>query len=113
MKRELSQKAKLAVFRSIFVPILTYGHRSWVITERMRSRVQASEMRFLRRIKEVTLLDKVCNSDIHNSINIESLLFCNERSQLGWFGHVSRIPQERVPKQALSAIPNGKRPVLT
>ena len=26
MKRELSQKAKLAVFRSIFVPVLTYGH---------------------------------------------------------------------------------------
>ena len=54
-----------AVFRSIFVPILTYGHESWVMIERMRSRVQASEMKFLRRIKEVTLLDKVCNSEIH------------------------------------------------
>ena len=111
MKRELSQKAKLAVFRSIFVPILTYGHESWVMTERMRSRVQASEMRFLRRIKGVTLLDKVCNSEIHNSLNVESLLLRIERSQLRWFGHVSRMPQERLPKQALSAIPNGKRPV--
>ena len=41
MKRELSQKTKLAVFCSIFVPILTYGHELWVMTERMRSRVQA------------------------------------------------------------------------
>ena len=111
MKRELSQEAKLAVFRFIFVPILTFGHESWVMTERMRLRVQASEMSFLRRIKRVTLLDKVCNSEIHNSLNVESLLLRLERSQLRWFGHVSRMPQERLPKQALSAIRNGKRPV--
>ena len=28
-----------------------------------------------------------------------------------WFGHVSRIPQERLPKQALHAKANGRRPV--
>ena len=79
------------------------------MTERMRSRVQASEMRFLRRIKGITLLDKVCNSEIHNSLNVESLLLRIERSQLRWFGHVSRMSQDtedRLPKPALSAIPN-------
>ena len=49
MKRELSKKAKLSIFKAVFVPILTYGHESWVMTERMRSQVQASEMRFLRK----------------------------------------------------------------
>ena len=49
------------------------------------------------------MLDQVCNSEIHKSQNIESLL-CIERSHLRWFGHVNRIPQERIPKQALSAI---------
>ena len=57
------------------------------------------------------MLDKVCNSEIHNLLNVESLLPRIERSQLRWFGHVSRMPQERLQKQALSAIPNGKRPV--
>ena len=42
-KRELSRKAKLSIYRSIFVPILTYGHEGWVMTERTRSRVQAAE----------------------------------------------------------------------
>ena len=46
MKRKLYQKRILAVFRSIIVPTLTYGHESWEMTERMRSRVQASEIRF-------------------------------------------------------------------
>ena len=31
MKRELPKKAKLSIFKTIFVPILTYGHESWVI----------------------------------------------------------------------------------
>ena len=48
MKRELSKKAKLSILKTVFIPILTYGHESWVMTERMRSQVQASEMRFLR-----------------------------------------------------------------
>ena len=47
MKRESSKYAKLSIFKTVFVPILTYGHESWVMTERMRSQVQASKMRFL------------------------------------------------------------------
>ena len=111
MKRELSKKAKLSIFKAVFVPILTYGHESWVMTERMRSQVQASEMRFLRRIEGVTLFNKVRSSEIRKSLNIEPLLLRIEKSQLRWFGHVSRMPQERLPKQALHAKANGRRPV--
>ena len=64
MKRELSKKVKLSIFKAVFFPILTYGHESWVMTERMRSQVQASEMRFLRRIEGVTLFNKVRSSEI-------------------------------------------------
>ena len=110
MKRELSKKAKLSVFRSIFVPILTYGHESWVMTERMRSQVQACEMRFLRRIHGVTLLDKVRSSEIRDSLKVEPLLLRIERSQLKWYGHVCRMPMERISKQALQARVVGTRP---
>ena len=71
--------------------------------------VQASEIWFLRRIEEVRLFNKVRSSEIRKSLNIEPLLFRIERSQLRWFGHVSRMPQERLPKQALLAKANGKR----
>ena len=111
MKRELAKKAKLSIFKAVFVPILTYGHESWVTTERMRSQVQASKTRFLRRIEGVTLFNKVRSSEIRKSLNIESLLLRIERSQLRWFGHVSRMPQERLPKQALLAKANRRRPV--
>ena len=79
--------------------------------ERVRSQVQASEMRFLRRIEGVTLFNKVRSSEIQKYLNIEPLLLPIERSQLRWFGHVSRKPRERLPKQALLAKANGRRPV--
>ena len=111
MKRELSKKAKLSIFKAVFVPILTYGHVSWVMTKRARSQVQASEMRFSRKIEGVTPFNTVRSSEIRKSLDIEPLLLEIERSQLRCFGHVSRMPQERLPKQALLAKANGRRPV--
>jgi hypothetical protein len=42
VKKELTCKAKLSIYRSIYVPTLTYGHELWVMTERKRSRIQAA-----------------------------------------------------------------------
>ena len=64
MKRELSKKAKLSIFKAVFFPILTYGHESWVMTETVQSQVQAYEISFLRRIEGVTLFNKVRSSEI-------------------------------------------------
>jgi len=97
MKRELSKNKALS-----FRPILTYGHESWVMTERIRLQVQAFKMRFLRRIEGVTLFNKVCSSKIRKSLNIEPLLLRIERPQLRWLGHVSRMPQERLSQTSFT-----------
>ena len=110
LKRELCTKAKLSIFRSVYVPILTYGHECWIMNEKVRSRVQAAEMGFLRRISGLTLLDKVKSADIREFLNIESLLLRLERSQLRWYGHVTRMPQERTAKKLLCSTPIGRRP---
>jgi len=62
----LSKKAKLSVFKTVFIPILTYGHESWVMTERIRSQVQASEVRFCEELKELHYLTKCVASKFKN-----------------------------------------------
>jgi len=52
------------------------------MTEKIRSQVQAAEIKFLRRIEGVTLFNKVRSSEIRKSLIIELLLFRIERSQL-------------------------------
>jgi len=47
-KREVPNTAKLSVFKSVFVPILTYDPESWVMTEIILSQGQAAEMGFLK-----------------------------------------------------------------
>ncbi len=82
IKRELAQKPKLSIYRSVFVPSLTYGHEEWVMTKRMRSRIQAAEMHFLWRVDGLSIKDKVRSSVIHEGLGVELLLLCVERSQL-------------------------------
>ncbi|KAI3351447.1 hypothetical protein L3Q82_020304 [Scortum barcoo] len=42
VKRELSQKAKLSIYWSIYIPTLTYDHELWVMTERTDEIVDTS-----------------------------------------------------------------------
>ena len=65
--------------------------------------MQTSEIRFSRKIKNVTMIDKHCNTAIRELLDIESLLLLIERLQLRWFGHGSRMPREQLLKQTLYA----------
>jgi len=88
----------ISIYRSIYVPTLTYGHELWVVTERMSgSRIQVAKMSFLRRVAGLSLRDRVRSSDIRRELGVESLLLRVERSQLRWFGHLIRMPPGASP----------------
>ncbi len=110
VKKELSCKAKLSIYRSIYVPTLTYGHELWVITKRTRSRIQAAEMSFLRRVAERSLRDRVRSSVTRKELREEPLLLDIEKSQLRWLGHLFRMPPESLPGEVFRARPTGRRP---
>ncbi|CAF3333272.1 unnamed protein product [Rotaria sp. Silwood2] len=110
-KTELNKKTKMAIFKSVYRPTLIYGHEQWVLTEKLRSRIQSAEMRFLRRVAGLTLRDKIRSSDIRESLQIEPLLLHIERSQLRWLGHIIRMPHNRLPYQIFNVTLSGKRPI--
>ncbi|TWW71137.1 hypothetical protein D4764_17G0006200 [Takifugu flavidus] len=97
VKKELSRKAKLSIYRSIYVPVLTYGHQCWVMTERTRSRIQAAEISFLCRVAGLSL--RVRSSDIREGLGVEPLL-----------GHLARMPSGRLPLEVFRTCPTGRRP---
>ena len=71
------------------------------MTERVRSQVQASEMRFLQKIEEVTLFNKVRSSEIRKSPTIEPLLLRIERTQVRCKQNASgETPQTRFACQS-------------
>ena len=98
VKRKLSKKRKAINFRSSLCPfspaVSLYGHGNLVITERVRSQVQASKIRFLQKMKGVTLLTRCPSHEIRKSL--KPLRLQIKRSQLRWFGHVRRMPREKL-----------------
>ncbi|KAK3564250.1 hypothetical protein QTP86_011970 [Hemibagrus guttatus] len=110
VKKELSRKAKLSIYQSIYAPTLTYGHELWVMTERVRSRIQAAEMSFLRRVAGSSLRDRVRSSVTREELGVEPLLLHIERGQLRWLGHLFRMPPGHLPGEVFRACPTGKRP---
>ena len=62
-KKEVSQRTKMAIFNAVYRPTLAYVYEQWVMTERIRSRIRAAEMRFLRRAASLTLRDRIHSSN--------------------------------------------------
>ncbi|KAK3567833.1 hypothetical protein QTP86_027230 [Hemibagrus guttatus] len=108
VKKELSRKAKLSIYQSIYVPTLTYGQELWVMTERVRSQIQAAEMSFLRRVAGRSLRDRVRSSVTREELRVEPLLLHIERGQLKWLGHLFRMPPGRLPGEVFRACPTGE-----
>ncbi|KAK3529893.1 hypothetical protein QTP86_007211 [Hemibagrus guttatus] len=79
VKKELTQKAKLSIYQSIYVPTLTYDHELWVMTERVRSRIQAAEISFLRRVAGHSLRDRVRSSVTWEELRVEPVLLHIEK----------------------------------
>ena len=63
----------------MFFDFLGHKKMALVMTERMRSQMQASKMRFFRKIKGVSILDKHRNTAIRESLDIESLFLRIDR----------------------------------
>ena len=79
------------------------------MTEITRSRVQAANMSFLRKVAGLSLRDRVRSSVIREELGVDPLLLRVERSQMRWLGHLVRMPPGRLPGEVFRARPTGRR----
>lgn len=109
-RKEISQKTKMAVYNTIYKPILTYGGESWVLNSQMKSRLQTLEMKYLRGVKGISRRDKIRNEAVRSELNVEPILKSIEKQHLKWFGHIVRMEDERQTKRIWLAKSTQKRP---
>ena len=109
-KQELPVKTKMAVFDTVFCPTLLYGSETWTLDSREHSRLQATEMKYLRRVVGKTKRDKIRNAIIRNQTQTKDIKSKIEINQLRWFGHVNRMDDNRIAKSIYHAKTLGKRP---
>ncbi|KAJ8935859.1 hypothetical protein NQ318_015970 [Aromia moschata] len=108
-KKEVSIKTKMSVYNSIYVPILIFGCESWVLNQKHKSMVQSMDMKYLRKVLGITRKDKIRNADIREQLQVQSVLSRIENRQLGWFGHLIRMNNDRPVKKVWEAKRQIKR----
>ena len=111
-KKGVSREVKMRLYESIFVPTVIYGCESWVLNAKVRKKVEVVEMRILRDIANVRRIDRIRNARVREMCGCNaSLVGVMEKRILVWFGHMTRMNQERIVKNVLGADIRGGRGV--
>jgi hypothetical protein len=65
--------------------------------------MQASEMKYLKKVTGKTRSDQIRNTTIRNQLKQESVKLLMEKRTLRWYGHAVRMDLERTPKLVLKS----------
>ena len=106
----LSKSTKLRVINATVMPTLLYACETWTLLERHKSKVQAFEMRCLRRVEGVTILDKVRNVDIRSRLGQVSVVSRVEKKKTEWLRKMEEMTDDRMVKKEFVENVPGRRP---
>jgi hypothetical protein len=78
-----------------------YGAEVWQIPTREVNKMLSTEMDVLRRSARKSSLERIKNENIKEIMGAEGkpdIIDIIENKILQWYGHVKRMPEERIPK---------------
>jgi hypothetical protein len=64
LKHNTRKDTSLKFYKTIAVPIFIYDSEAWVLPKREESKIQSSEMLFLRSVKGCSRIDRIKHDDI-------------------------------------------------
>ena len=95
--RLLSKNKKIKIYRTIILPVVLYGCKTWSLTLREERKLRVFENMVLRRLHNEEL------NDLYSSPNIVWVI---KLRRMGWAGHVAHMGEERVVYRVL--VGNGR-----
>ena len=107
----MSLRTKLKLFNSIVLSVLLYGSESWKGLKEVEERVRRFESGCLRKIMKIRWFDRVSEEELRRRTGQQTITEKLRITRWRWYGHVLRMPEQRIPKQALRWRPTGRRRV--
>ena len=92
---------KLKVYRSVVLPTLLYACETWTVYQRHAKRLNHFHTSCLRKLLKIKWQDRIPDTEILKRAGMQSVHTLLKRAQLRWTGHVTRMPDERLPKKIL------------
>jgi hypothetical protein len=115
--RLLSRDVKVKIYKTIILPVVSYGSETWSLTLREDHRMSVFENRVLRRIfgpkrDEVTgEWRELYNEELHNLYSSPDIIRQITPRRMKWAGHVARVGEEIKVYKVLVGKPEGKTPL--
>lgn len=111
LKNKTRKETQIKFYKVMAVPTVLYGSECWVPKKNELRQIESSEMKFLRSVKGCTRLDKLRNTQIRDELGVQAVTDKLQEYKHRWKEHILRMPNERIPKQAMEYQPIGKRSV--
>ena len=108
--KKIPTKLKTKLYTTVVRPVILYGAECWTTGVKEENILEKTEMRMLRRIKGVTVKDKMKSEDIRKELGVGSIKSKARENRLRWFGHVHRNEQESNVRQVMDMDIPGRRP---
>ena len=94
----------LKFYELMAVPCGLYGNETWTLIGKTQSRIQASEMRFLRSVLGALHRDRLSNDDIRNMLEMCTLNKMIKQYRQDWIDPFERMHKNRIPNKFLFII---------
>ena len=93
--RNIALSSKIRLMRSLVMSIFLYACESWTLTAETEKRIQAMEMRCLRKLLGITYREHITNEEVRNRTwqaigPHEDLLTTVKQRKLRRYGHITR-----------------------
>ena len=90
---------KLKVYRSVVLPTVLYACETWTVYQRHAKRLNHFHTSCLRKLLKIKWLDRIPDTEVLKRAGMQSIHTLLKLAQLRWTGHVTRMPDERLPKK--------------
>ena len=111
-RRGISQETKLKVYMAVVLTVLLYACETWTVYSRHARKLNHFHTKCLRIILSIKWQDMVPDTEVLTRAGIPSIHTLLRKAQVRWAGHVTRMPDDRLPKQLLyGELCYGKRSV--
>ena len=94
--KNMPRKLKIKLYITVIRPVLLYGAECWTVRKKEEQILEKTETRMLRRIKGVTLTDRVKSVDIKKELGVSSIQEKIRETRLRWYGHMQRMEENEV-----------------
>ena len=108
-QRKIQTRTKVRVLNSVILPTLLHGLESSVLLEPSVHRLEFFVVRCLRIILGISVRQKKRQTTIHKIAKQQRISSLLTQRRLRFLGHLSRMSEDRLPKQLLVLAPVGSK----